>query len=72
MHDERLGGASVRRLYWSEVVDAENQPLLTRVLLKPRSTDLKTPMQALEIPAGDWGTWRPFAFFVGLVPGRQD
>jgi len=72
VHDERLGGTTVRRLSWSEVVDQENQPLLTRVLLKPRSTNLKTPMQVLEISAQDWEAWRPFACFVGLVPGRKN
>lgn len=67
VHDERLGGTSVRRLFWSEVVDAENQPQFTRVLLKPKSTNLKVPRHALEVPTEEWDRWRPYACFVGLV-----
>lgn len=67
VHDERLGGTSVRRLFWSEVVDAENQPQFTRVLLKPKSTNLKAPRHALEVPTEEWDRWRPYACFVGLV-----
>lgn len=72
LHGPILGAATVRRLYWSVVVDAENAPRFTRVLLKPRSSDLRIPTQTLEIPAPEWEAWRPYACFVGLFdPPRR-